>query len=86
MIGPCKRTPYGVVWTKGMNHVRYEKNMVLIVWNECNIYPEILFLICLYQEHSYAEYIFLKYTRYIANILYIDLVNLVYIETYLIGL
>ena len=55
-----------------------------IVWNECNIYIKILILICLGKDYSYAQYIPLKYNKHISNI-YITSINLVYIETYLIG-
>ena len=78
-IGPCKRTPY----------VSYEPCTIRekygIVWNECNIYPKIFILFVLNKEYSYAQYMSLKYSKYIANILHINPVNLVDIETYLIG-
>ena len=57
-----------------------------IVWNECNICIKILILISFGKEYSYAQYISLKSNKYISNILYINFINLVYIEkTYLIG-
>ena len=54
-----------------------------IVWNECNIDIKILILIFLVKEYSYAQFISLKYNKYIANIFYINFINLVYIEKHI---
>ena len=53
------------------------------VCNECNIYIKILILISLGKEYSYAQYISLKYNKYVANTLYINFINLVYIEKHI---
>ena len=44
-----------------------------IIWNECNIYIKILILITLGKEYSYAQYISVKYNKYIENILHLTL-------------
>ena len=44
-----------------------------IVWNEWNISFKIFILIGYGKEYSYAQYISLKYKKYIANILRLNL-------------
>ena len=61
-----------------MIFVSYEEYS--FVWIECNIYIKLFILIHLGKEYNYAQYISLKYNKYIANILFINFINLFYIE------